>query len=199
MSLAADSPFCALLLLHIEQRITLSEEEKQYFCSLLNLRTVLPRQFLLQQGEVCHHESYVCQGAFRSFYIDNQGAEHTLHFAWDDWWIADLTSFLNQAPATRNIVALQKSVVLQLEHSKRAELLREVPIFEKFWRLLNERACMAQDQRLLHGISLSGAERYEALLRTYPTIEQRIAQKHIASFLGITPVFLSQIRRGRAT
>jgi len=199
VSLTADSPFCALLLQHIEQRITLNEEEKQYFCSLLSLRTVLPRQFLLQQHEVCRYESYVCQGAFRSFYVDNQGAEHTLHFAWDDWWIADLTSFLNQVPATRNIVALQKSVVLQLAHGKREELLRELPVFEKFWRILNERACMAQDQRLLQGISLSGAERYEALLRTYPTIEQRIAQKHIASFLGITPVFLSQIRRGKAT
>lgn len=192
------SPYHALLLKHLAQRIALSEEEQHYVCSRLSVRTVLPRQYLLQQHEVCRHENYVCQGAFRSFHVDERGVEHTLHFAWDDWWITDLASFLSQEPATRHIVALQKSVVLQLSYEQREELLRELPVFEQFWRLLHERACLAQDQRLLHSIALSGAERYAALLRTYPTIEQRIPQKYIASFLGITPVFLSQIRRNRA-
>jgi len=66
---------------------------------------------------------------------------------------------------------------------------------ERFWRILNERACMAQDQRILNNISLPGVERSVALLKTYPSIEQRLPQKHIAPFLGMTPVFLSQIRK----
>ena len=183
------------ILQHVEDRIQLTEPERQYFCSLLTVRNILPRQYLVQQGEICRYESYVCEGFLRSFYVDEQGNEHTLHFAMEDWWISDLNSFIKREPASRNIIALEKSVLLQIERQKREELMQKVPAFDRFWRILNENACMAQDQRILANISMSGADRYDALLKKYPTIEQRLPQKHIASYLGITPVFLSQIRK----
>ena len=183
------------ILQHFEQRISLDDIEKNYIRSLFSVRKLLPRQYLLAQGEICRFETYVCEGFFRSFHIDDNGNEHTLHFAREDWWISDLSSFLRLEPATRNIVALEQSVVLQIDLQKREELLGKIPKMERFWRILNEHASMAQDHRLLNNISKTGRERYEALLKTYPTIEQRLPQKHIASFLGMTPVFLSQIRR----
>ncbi len=73
--------------------------------------------------------------------------------------------------------------------------MQHIPKMERFWRILNEHASMAQDERILNNISMSGIERYQALLKKYPDIEQRRPQKHIASFLGMTPVFLSQIRK----
>jgi CRP-like cAMP-binding protein len=184
-----------LILAHVRKHINLSADEEEYFCSLLNIKRLLPRQYLVQQGDICRYENYVCNGFLRSFYSDEKGDDHTLHFAMEDWWITDSTSFLKQEPATRSIVALEPSTLLQINASAMKALYDRVPAFERFWRILNQNACIAQDQRILNNIAMNGAERYEALIQKYPTLEQRMPQKHIASYLGITPVFLSQIRK----
>jgi CRP/FNR family cyclic AMP-dependent transcriptional regulator len=184
-----------LILAHVLKRIDLTADEQQHFCSILSIKQVLPRQYIVQQGDVCRYESYVCKGFLRSFYMDEKGEDHTLHFAMEDWWITDATSFLKQEPATRNIVALEPSTLLQIDKQAMEQLYTDIPAFEKFWRILNQNSTMAQDQRILNAISMTGAQRYEALIQKYPTLEQRMPQKHIASYLGITPVFLSQIRK----
>ncbi|MBO9727986.1 MAG: Crp/Fnr family transcriptional regulator [Chitinophaga sp.] len=189
------SNYYEMILDHLTARINLTEEEQQRFCDALTLRRLLPKQYLLQQGDICRHESYVCKGFLRSFYVDDQGDEHTLHFAMEDWWITDLRSLIRQEAATRNIVAMEPVTVLQIEKHKRDELLKEIPVLERFWRILNENACAAQDERILDNIAITGAERYARLLKKYPSIDQRMPLKHIASYLGITPVFLSQIRK----
>ena len=183
-----------VILSHVSGRTGLTAEEQRYFCSLLNVRTLLHRQYLVQQGEICKYESYVCKGFLRSFLVDEQGMDHTMHFAMEDWWISDLTSFIKQQAATLNIVALEPSTVLQISKENLEKLLTEIPAFERFWRTLNENSYMASEERIYNNLALSGAARYEALLLKYPSIEQRLPQKHIASYLGITPVFLSQIR-----
>jgi CRP-like cAMP-binding protein len=190
------TPLHQLILDHVLKRIPLSPEEQTHFCSLLSVRKLLPRQYLLQQGEICKYESYVCSGFLRSFYVDDAGNDHTLHFAMEDWWIADSASFIPQVPSRINIVAQEASVVLQIDRTGLEQLFNDIPAFERFWRVLNQQAAISQDQRILNAISMTGAERYEALIAKYPTLEQRLPQKHIASFLGITPVFLSQIRKG---
>jgi CRP-like cAMP-binding protein len=196
MSATPLSDLHQLILKHVLKRIHLSAEEQEHFCSFLTLRKLLPRQYLLQQGEICKYESYVCSGFLRSFYVDDNGDEHTLHFAMEDWWISDSSSFIPQTPSRINIIAQEATVVLQIDKQGIEQLFTDIPAFEKFWRILNQQAMISQDQRILNSISMTGAERYEALIKKYPTLEQRLPQKHIASFLGITPVFLSQIRKG---
>ncbi|HWV29845.1 MAG TPA: Crp/Fnr family transcriptional regulator [Dyadobacter sp.] len=180
---------------HVLRRIELTAAEQAHFVGLLKVRKLLPRQYLVQQGDVCRYESYVCKGFLRSFYMDDKGNDHTLHFAMEDWWISDFTSFHLQVPATRNIVALEASVLLQIEKDDLEQLYKDIPAFERFWRILEQKGGIAQDQRILNAISMTGAERYEALITKYPTLEQRMPQRYIASYLGITPVFLSQIRK----
>ena len=177
---------------HVLRRIELTAAEQAHFVGLLKVRKLLPRQYLVQQGDVCRYESYVCKGFLRSFYMDDKGNDHTLHFAMEDWWISDSTSFHLQVPATRNIVALEASVLLQIEKDDLEQLYKDIPAFERFWRILEQKGGITQDQRI---ISMTGAERYEALITKYPTLEQRMPQRYIASYLGITPVFLSQIRK----
>ncbi|MCF0070173.1 Crp/Fnr family transcriptional regulator [Dyadobacter sp. CY261] len=184
-----------MILDHVLRRIELTDAEQTRFISILKIRKLLPRQYLVQQGDVCQYESYVCKGFLRSFYVDERGNDHTLHFAMEDWWISDSTSFHLQIPATRNIVALEASVLLQVEKNDLEQLYQDVPAFERFWRILEQKGGIAQDQRILNAISMTGAERYQALIAKYPTLEQRMPQRHIASYLGITPVFLSQIRK----
>ncbi|SFN02502.1 cAMP-binding domain of CRP or a regulatory subunit of cAMP-dependent protein kinases [Chitinophaga sp. YR627] len=180
---------------HVQQRIRLTSAEQERFVGLLHFRRLLPRQYLLQQGEVCRYENYVCSGFLRSFYTDEAGVDHTLHFAMEDWWISNSTSFISQQASRINIVALEPCAILQIDKTGLDQLFDDVPAFERFWRILNQQALISQDQRILNNISMSGAERYEALITKYPNLEQRLPQKFIASFLGITPVFLSQIRK----
>ncbi|RYE56323.1 MAG: Crp/Fnr family transcriptional regulator [Sphingobacteriales bacterium] len=183
------------LLRHIDKRVVLSKDEQLLASQYFRIARLPAREYLLKQGSTCGYESFVSIGSLRSFYIDDRGGEHTLHFALEDWWISDFSSFLKQLPASRSIITLEESVLLQIERKKRDELISKLPKMERFWRILNEHSSMAQDDRLLSNISMTGKERYLALLQKYPDIQQRLPQKHIASYLGITPVFLSQIRK----
>lgn len=182
------------ILRHVARHVDLSAAEQELFTSLLTIKRLLRRQFLLQAGDICKYESYVLEGCLRSFYVDDDGDEHTLHFALDDWWITDLESFLHQTPALVNIEALTPVTVLQLDKPSLDRLYAEVPAFERFFRILHQNAYLAQNRRILNNISMTGEARYIDLLQRYPKLVQNVPLKYIASYLGITPVFLSQIR-----
>ena len=184
-----------LLINHVLKRINLSTNEQVHLTSLFTLRKILPRQYLLQQGEICRYEFFIVEGFLRSFFVDDLGTEHTLNFAFEDWWISDTKSFLQLLPSEINIIAHEPTVVMQIEKEALDQLYLNFPIFDRFWRLLNQNFNLSQSERVLNAISMNGAERYHALIAKYPKIESRLAQKHIASYLGITPVFLSMIRR----
>lgn len=187
-----------LLINHVLKRITLSNDEQKHFSSLFTLRKILPRQYLLQQGEICKYEFFIIKGFLRSFFVDDNGNDHSLNFAFEDWWISDSESFLKQLPSEINIIAHELTVVMQIEKVILDQLYLDFPIFDRFWRLLNQNFNLSQNERILNAISMNGADRYHALLVKYPKIENRLAQKHIASYLGITPVFLSMIRRNHS-
>lgn len=187
-------PIHQQILAHIARHVSLTATEQELFTSLLGIRRLLRKQFLLQAGDICRYESYVLEGCVRSFFVDDKGVEHTLHFALEDWWITDLESFLHQTAAQVNIEALTPVTVLQLDKPSLERLYTEVPVFERFFRILHQNAYLAQNRRILNNISLSGEARYIDLLERYPQLVQRVPQKYIASYLGITPVFLSQIR-----
>ena len=182
------------ILRHVSKHISLSREEEQLFLDLLKERQLLRKQYLLQAGDVCKYDSYVVKGCLRSFYVDDNGNEHTLHFATEDWWITDLESFLDNTPARVHIQALEDVQVLQLDKPSLDQLYANVPAFERFFRILHQQAYLAQNRRILNNISMSGEQRYAALLARNPSLLQRVPQKYIASYLGITPVFLSRIR-----
>ncbi|AMP97112.1 Crp/Fnr family transcriptional regulator [Pedobacter cryoconitis] len=188
----------ALLINHVLKRINLSKDEQIHFTSLFTFRKILPRQYLLQQGEICKYEFFIVEGFLRSFFVDKLGNDQTLNFAFEDWWISDSKSFLQSLPSEINIVAHEPTFVMQIEKGILAQLYLDFPIFDRFWRLLNQNFNLSQSERVLNAISMNGAERYQALIVKYPKIESRLAQKHIASYLGITPVFLSMIRRSHS-
>jgi CRP-like cAMP-binding protein len=187
-----------LLINHVLKRVNLSPDEQIYFTSLFTIRKILPRQYLLQQGEICKYEFFVIKGFLRSFFVDDLGTEHTLNFAFEDWWISDTKSFVQLLPSEINIIAHEPTIVLQIEKGTLDQLYLDFPIFDRFWRLLNQNFNLSQSERIINAISMNGAERYHALVVKYPKIESRLAQKHIASYLGITPVFLSMIRKSHS-
>ncbi|MFN7116633.1 MAG: Crp/Fnr family transcriptional regulator [Saprospiraceae bacterium] len=182
------------ILHNISRFIELNEAEKHYFFSILKPRTYRRRQYLLQAGDVCKYETYIIQGCVRVYYVDDNGFEHNIMFGIEDWWISDFHSLLTQTPAQLNIEALEATEVYHIDKNSMDALFMEVPKFERYFRIMLQNAFISHQQRILQTISLPAEERYRLFVEKYPQFEQRIPQKQIAQYLGITPEFLSKIR-----
>lgn len=184
-----------LILAHVARHIHLAPAEEALFLSLLQPATIRRKDYLLQQGKVSRNESFITRGCLRAYTIDEKGQEHILMFGIEGWWMSDLYSFLTQSPAGCFIDALEDTTLLQLSKPDLERLYEQVPKFERYFRLILQNAFVAQQQRINQNLSFTAEERYREFTLKYPGLEQRIAQKQIASYLGITPVFLSMIRR----
>ena len=184
------------ILANIKKHISLSAADEDAFCSLLQFRKLRRRQFLLQAGEISKADSYVVKGCLRAYELDDNGQEHVLQFAIEDWWIGDMYSFLSGASSRLNIDCLEDCELLQLSAPALDELYRRVPAFERYFRIMMQNAFVAGQQRVLSSLSKTAAERYGEFLSKYPSIEQRVPDHQIASYLGIAPQSLSRVRRG---
>lgn len=185
----------SLIIQNLSKHIELTDEEKEIFCSSLKIKKVKRHQFLGEAGEISRFQNFVTKGCLRSYYIDENGFEHNVQFAIEDWWIGDMASFLTKKPASLYIEALEDSEVLQIDSSTMEELYIKIPKLERFFRILLQNAFIAFEQRIISVISKTAEERYLEFSNKYPQVEQRLPQIHIASYLGITPEFLSKIKK----
>ncbi|WP_395973816.1 Crp/Fnr family transcriptional regulator [Chryseobacterium cucumeris] len=183
-----------LILKNISRHISLTNQEKSYFISLLKEKKVAKKELILQQQQVCKEINFVQTGILRAFHMDTTGKESTIMFAVSDWWITDMYCFINQKPAMLNIEALEESCILQLQKDHLDALYHKVPKFERFFRIMMQNAYIREQLRTIENLSLPAEVRYYNFLKKYPEAVKRIRQKQIASYLGITPEFLSLIK-----
>lgn len=189
-----NSPY-DLILKNVGRFIDLNDEEKEIYKSLLKEGKVKRKQFLLQPGEITRHEYFVTKGCLKVYTLDMNAFEHVSMFAVEDFWTGDMASFMTQQPSTYFIKALEDTEFLMISKHNFDLLFQKIPKFERFYRNLYQRSLVAYIQRTNQGISLTAEERYEIFLEKYPQIANRIKQKDLAVYLGITPEFLSMIRR----
>jgi len=180
---------------NIQKHISLSDLELQYLRSLLVVRNVQKKTFIQKQGQFCKKLFFVELGSLRAFHLDNEGKESTIMFAVKDWWITDMDCFVNQKPALFAIETLEDSKLIELEFHKLEKLFQEIPKFERFFRILFQNAYIREQSRALQNISFSTKERYWEFVKKYPAIVEKVTQKQIASYLGVTPEFLSTIKK----
>lgn len=183
-----------LILKNVARHIVLDKNEETFFLSLLEPQSIKRKTLYLEAGKPCKHSAFVVDGALRSFTVDQDGKEHILSFAVADWWISDMYSLLSERPAILNIEAIADSQVLLLSRHNQQVLYERVPKFERFFRILIENALVANQQRLIDNMSSTAEERYIRFINKYPIIPSCVPQHNIASYLGITPEFLSKIR-----
>ena len=183
------------LLKYVARYISLTEEETAFFTSLLKVRLLRKRQYLLQAGDVSRHEYFVNSGCLRAYTVDDKGMEHIVQFAIEDWWINDMYSFLTQTPATYNIDVLEDAELVCFDRNAYDQLLENIPKFDRMFRIMLQKSFVAQQRRIIENMSLPAQERYVLFQQRYPQFEQRIPQHQIASYLGITPESLSRIRK----
>jgi CRP-like cAMP-binding protein len=183
-----------LLLQNIAKHIHLTNEEEKQFLTLLQLKKLKKKQFLLKEGEVCKASAFITTGCLRAYNTDKNGFEHILQFAPADWWIADMYSLITQKSSTLNIDALEDTEVLLLSRTAQEQLFVDVPKFERFFRIITEKSLVASRQRILDSLALTAQQRYDNFCSHYPTLIHTLPQKQIAAYIGVTPEFLSKMR-----
>lgn len=184
-----------LILENVAKHIQLDKTESDFFVSLLQPAIIRKKEFLLKQGQHCRTENFIVKGCMRTYTVDDSGVEHIVMFGIENWWVGDLYSFLTQTPATYFIDALEDTELLQITKEHLEILYKRVPKFERFFRLILQNAFIAQQERINQNLSFTAEQRYLEFIRKYPEMEQRISQKQVSAYLGITPVFLSMLRK----
>jgi len=182
---------------HIKDKIEIDKIEEGLIRSKFFKKSFTKRRFLLREGETCRQLSYVNKGCLRVYSVDENGYEKTVFFTIEDWWVVDLKSFIEQSPARFFIDAIEDSELWQITKSDFDELLHQIPQMEKWFRILLQNALVASENRINYKSALIAEERYLKFIDKYPLLESRIAQKHIASYLGISPEFLSKLKAER--
>ncbi len=179
--------------------VQFSKEELAVFNNLLVHKKVPKKTFLLQQGEICNFEYYILKGCIRSYCIDEKGAEVIFTFAIEDWWVSDIASFNERTPSHMFIETLEDCELLMLNPHTKEELLMKAPRFERVFRMMVQKHLSTYQERLFGNIARSAQDRYLAFLEKYPGLPQRVPQRMIASYLGISAEFLSKIRKKLAS
>lgn len=184
----------ARIFLNFALHIHLHEAEMLRITQKLQRKEVKKNTMLLNAGELCRNVYFTNSGCLRVFNPDKNGQEHNVLFCPENWWATDMSSFSTQKPALYSISALEDSEVIYLSYTDLEQLYIDVPKLERFFRILTQNGFYLFQKRLTANLSKTAEERYALFGRQYPGLEARIAQKHIASYLGITPVFLSMLR-----
>lgn len=183
------------ILQNIARYVSLSDTEKEKLISIIRTTKIKKRQFIDQPGYTCKYRNYVVKGAFRSYFIDNDGKEHTVQIAIEDWFVSDFYSYITQTPATLYVEALEDSTIFQMTYDDIEGLCKEIHALSEYFRMSTEKAFAFSRKRALSNLSMTAEEKYLELLERYPDIVRRVPQKVIASYLGMTPEFMSKVRK----
>ncbi len=187
------------IIAHFANYSPLSEQETIDLESRLFERTIKRRQFILQEGDVCKHYTFVVKGCFRMYKVDKKGNEHNLQFSVEDGWVGDVGSFHTEEPSELYIEAMEPSIILQIEKADLLHLYIHYLNFNRNFRVLVENAFISLQKRVIQNISATAEEKYLDFIQHYPDLFNRISNVQIASYLGITPEFLSKIRKDLAS
>ncbi len=181
-----------------ERHITLDEKEKLSIRSVLIPARLKQGEFVETVGKVTSNFIFVNLGCLMTYYTDAEGTDHVIQFAMAGWWTGDLHSFTKEEPSIYSTRALADSEVFYLPKTDMEALLQKFPKLERYFRILFQNSIVSHQHRLIQNLSVTADQRYENFSKRYPSLEQYVPLKYIASYLGITPEFLSKIRRKRS-
>ena len=179
---------------NISQHISLDSKEVELFLSKIKTVNYKSKTILLSAGEVATCTYFVNSGILRSFNINDNIIEHILHFACEGWWLGDMYSYISEKPGNLFIEVLEDAEVVIITKENQQQLYQEIPKLERFFRILAENSLVAHQERLMDNLSLTAEERFEKFCSKYPTLIQKVPQKHIASYIGVTPEFFSKMK-----
>ncbi len=178
----------------ISQHTLLADEEYELVTSFFKYKTYKKRQFILQEGNISKYETFILKGCVRVYDVNDTGQEHVLQFGIEGWWVNSLHSFINETPSDYDIECLENSEVLHITKPDLEKLYKQVPAMERYFRILFQEVYMSSQHRVCTLLAKSAGKRYRDFLKLYPQVGERIPDRQVALYLGVTPQSLSRIR-----
>lgn len=179
---------------HIQKFIKINDEDFKQISKYFNKSNIRKKENLLIAGQVCRFNYFVVKGCLRMFFIDEKGVEKTTQFALEHWWLADYFSFMQQRPSQFYIQAVEHSEIWTISLPEQEELLEKFPKMERYFRMVHQTTNAATQVRIKYLYDLSREEMYRHFCTYFPEFIQRVPQYLLASYLGMTPEYLSELR-----
>jgi len=179
---------------YLKEKADLDAEELSAVRAVSVEKKLRKRQYLLQEGDVCHYNCFVVKGCLRMYKVSDEGMEHILRFAVENWWISDRESYNNDDPSKCNIDALENCEVILIDKPDFLHLLATIPKLKIFIDKLLARSYDAIQNRVMGAISYSTEEKYQNFITRFPDIFYRVPLHMIASYLGVSRETLSRVR-----
>ncbi|PCE62771.1 Crp/Fnr family transcriptional regulator [Sediminicola luteus] len=183
------------LLDHIRNYVPLSEAEAHGILGYFSPMEIHKNHELLVPGAICHTHYFVEEGCLQLHYPSEKGHQQILQFALKGWWLTDYLAFRNAARSEYGIKAVVPSKVQLISKADQDRLLENFPAMETYFRQLFEIAYGAALHRMRFQHDMSKEARYLHFINSFPDFAQQVPQKAIASFLGLTPEYVSEIRK----
>jgi CRP-like cAMP-binding protein len=177
---------------HFEKITPITDQEFEYILSHFTSKKLKKNQFLLQQDDHVMNDYFVVKGLLKAYFINDEGKEHIIQFAMEDWWITDYQAYFNQSKATLMIDCIEDVEVLCLTLQNRDKICADLHKIEHFFRRKSNAGYVALQRRILSLLNSNAKERYEQFFSNYPTLFQRMPKTLIASYLGVSRETLSR-------
>ncbi|MBC9797250.1 Crp/Fnr family transcriptional regulator [Sinomicrobium weinanense] len=178
---------------HIEEIMPLTDDEFAFIDSHFSVQNFKKHEFLIRQGEDVKYTYFVVSGLLKLIYNDESGKEHILSFAMEDWWETDFLAFYTKTKATMSLQCLEDTHVFCISPEDYQTLCAGLPKMEHFFLKKATSGHIASQQRILSLLSSNAKERYEQLLKRYPSLFQRVPKTLLASYLGVSRETLSRL------
>ncbi|MFD1142585.1 Crp/Fnr family transcriptional regulator [Larkinella insperata] len=183
------------LLNHLTRFVTVPAEDHARIVPFFRPITLAKKENLVEAGQLCRANYFVLKGYLRMFFVNEKGVEHTTQFALENWWLTDDMAFQQRRITNFYIQAVEKTEVLAIDFQAQEELCAQFPQLERYFRLIYQKAYAAAQLRIRYLYDFSREELYHHFHDRYPDFVQRVPQYLLASFLGFTPEYLSEIRK----
>ena len=181
------------LKIYCKTKVSFTDEELNLIDTYFEVKELKKKDFLLQDGKVCNLIGFIAEGSIRHFYIKN-GVEKTCDISFENSWVTDFKSFTQNTSCIMNLQAMEDTTVFVIKKENLYKLYSECNKFETFGRLMAEQVAQRATEIAMSLSSDKPEERFQNLIKNQPDLFQRIPQKYIADFLGISPESLSRIR-----
>jgi len=180
---------------HINKFSKVSDDDFEEILKFFKHQTIAKKTNLLTEGQNCNVSYFVLKGLLRKFFINGKGVEQTTEFAIENWWMTESFSFLNRSPTEFYIQAVERTDLLVIHRDAYHKMLDKHPLMEKYFRCIYQKAYAMAQMRVKFQSEYSREELYHHFRRAQPEFLQRVPQYLIASYLGFTPEYLSEIRK----
>ncbi len=183
------------LIHHIEKFSAIPASKANLLETFFEHKAYKKKELLLTEGQRCYEKFFIVKGCVHLYYLRQNGTEQTIDFALENWWTSDFTAFEKGVAAQFSIRAVENTEVLSITAERQRALLKLVPELNEYFHLVFQRAYAASQMRFRFLFEFSKDELYLHFLEHFPAFTQRVPQYLLASFLGFTPEYLSELRK----